>query len=221
MLESQIRILEMQIAMLQNQILAIKQRKKSKSKRSDKSRSRRTSKTPVVVSDVPQYVAPPPQPKPAPAPPQPKPPKPPKQPRQPAKKKEPVLREISFEEKKELSEEINRLSGEKLARVVQIIHESMPQLSNASGQEEIELDIDSLDLLTLNRLWKSVMGKKRRRPPGTNPTEAADRIATLERELAMMDGRVDKAKKAENMGFDHGTSTEDSDESASDDSESE
>ncbi|KNE57304.1 hypothetical protein AMAG_18035 [Allomyces macrogynus ATCC 38327] len=56
--------------------------------------------------------------------------------------------------KRELSERINDLSAEKLQQVLTIIQESMPSLSD--GQEEIELDISSLDHRTLYRLWQLV-----------------------------------------------------------------
>lgn len=122
----------------------------------------------------------------------------PKAPSQPKKKKKDEIREITFEEKKELSEAINTLAGDKLGRVVQIIHESMPQLQGESGQEEIELDIDSLDLVTLNKLWNFVKGSaNRRKPKGpleANQAAAAARIHELEMELARLEGRSDKTK---------------------------
>jgi len=39
---------------------------------------------------------------------------------------------ITFEQKKELSDSINKFEGEKLANVVQIIHNSMPHLRDVS-----------------------------------------------------------------------------------------
>ncbi|KAJ3366388.1 hypothetical protein GGF32_005390 [Allomyces javanicus] len=71
----------------------------------------------------------------------------------PAAPVEPVV-EITYEMKRELSERINDLSAEKLQQVLTIIQESMPSLSD--GQEEIELDISSLDHRTLYRLWQLV-----------------------------------------------------------------
>ena len=41
-----------------------------------------------------------------------------------------ALQEITFDQKRELSEKINTLSGEKLGAVVQIIHNSMPHLKD-------------------------------------------------------------------------------------------
>lgn len=214
----QIRMIEQQISFLQQQLLTMRQ---SKKRRKDKKRKPKTTKSRrgSKISGATDLSSPAhssgahSESKPTSG-----------RGRGAPKKKEPEIREITFDEKRQLSESINSLSGEKLARVVQIIHESMPQLGGASGQEEIELDIDSLDLVTLNRLWNFVKGKKRRaRKPETDPVAAASRINELERELARMDGRIDKTKKLEGIGGDNnGSSTEDSDdESGADDSDSE
>ncbi|KAI9271578.1 Bromodomain-containing protein [Phascolomyces articulosus] len=79
--------------------------------------------------------------------------------RRPARpKKEQPLPDFTFEQKKDLSERINNLTGDKLNTVVQIIQSSMPNL-DGQGQEEIVLDIDSLDRRTLYRLHEFVTGK--------------------------------------------------------------
>ena len=44
-------------------------------------------------------------------------------------------RVITFEQKRELSESINLLPGEKLAKVVEIIHASMPHLQDVSYEK--------------------------------------------------------------------------------------
>jgi hypothetical protein len=67
------------------------------------------------------------------------------------------ITEITMEQKKELSESINKLPPEKLGEVIQIIQESM---SLETGQEEIELDIDSFDPSTLYRLYRIVVENK-------------------------------------------------------------
>ena len=59
----------------------------------------------------------------------------------------------------------------------------MPQLKGENGQDEIELDIDSLDLVTLNRLWNFVKGKKKGRPPGPGQPSA--------RQIGSGDAQVD------------------------------
>ncbi|KAI7871314.1 Bromodomain-containing protein [Spinellus fusiger] len=75
--------------------------------------------------------------------------------RQSLKKEE--LPEFTFEQKKDLSERINNLSGDRLNTVVSIIQSSMPNL-DGQGQEEIVLDIDALDRKTLHRLHEFVTG---------------------------------------------------------------
>ena len=67
------------------------------------------------------------------------------------------VKQMSFEEKKQLSIDINQLSADKLGRVVEIIHASMPHLKDSAETDEIELDIDSLDAKTLNQLADYVM----------------------------------------------------------------
>eukprot|EP00698_Gefionella_okellyi_P021286 TRINITY_DN6861_c0_g1_i1.p1 TRINITY_DN6861_c0_g1~~TRINITY_DN6861_c0_g1_i1.p1 ORF type:complete len:800 (-),score=208.26 TRINITY_DN6861_c0_g1_i1:193-2592(-) len=64
-----------------------------------------------------------------------------------------LTKPMTFEEKRQLSLDINRLPQDKLPRVVQIITEAMPQAGN---QEEIEIDIDALDTRTLRQLERFV-----------------------------------------------------------------
>lgn len=66
--------------------------------------------------------------------------------------------EFTFDQKKDLSECINNLTGDRLNTVVTIIQSSMPNL-DGQGQEEIILDIDSLDRRTLHRLHEFVKGE--------------------------------------------------------------
>ncbi|KAI8974697.1 Bromodomain-containing protein [Pilobolus umbonatus] len=66
--------------------------------------------------------------------------------------------EFTFDQKKDLSECINNLTGDRLNTVVSIIQSSMPNL-DGQGQEEIILDIDSLDRRTLHRLHEFVKGE--------------------------------------------------------------
>lgn len=56
---------------------------------------------------------------------------------------------LTFGEKKALSDAINELDQNNLTRVVEIIQARMPL---GSSEEEIELDIDSMDSLTLRDL---------------------------------------------------------------------
>ncbi|KAJ3061150.1 hypothetical protein HDU98_002955, partial [Podochytrium sp. JEL0797] len=68
------------------------------------------------------------------------------------------VREITYLQKKELSEKIEILPPDKLEGVYQIIRSGMPSLdTQAAGQDEIELDIDSLDKVTLSQLYHFVI----------------------------------------------------------------
>ncbi|KAJ3106186.1 hypothetical protein HK100_003763 [Physocladia obscura] len=70
----------------------------------------------------------------------------------------PIVKEITYQQKKELSEKIEILSPDKLERVYQIIRSGIPSLdTQAAGQDEIELDIDSLDKVTLSKLYHFVI----------------------------------------------------------------
>ncbi|KAG7589949.1 Bromodomain-like superfamily [Arabidopsis suecica] len=63
-------------------------------------------------------------------------------------------RDLTFDEKRRLSEDLQDLPYDKLEAVVQIIKKSNPELSQQD--DEIELDIDSLDLETLWELYRFV-----------------------------------------------------------------
>ncbi|KAF8090424.1 hypothetical protein N665_0476s0004 [Sinapis alba] len=67
-------------------------------------------------------------------------------------------RDLTFEEKRRLSEDLQDLPFDKLEEVVEIIKKKNPEL--AQQDDEIELDIDSLDLETLWELYRFVTGYK-------------------------------------------------------------
>jgi len=60
---------------------------------------------------------------------------------------------LNMDQKREISDCINKLPAEKMCEVVQIIQESIPL---ETGQEEIELDIESFDNATLWKLYQFV-----------------------------------------------------------------
>ncbi|KAJ3253267.1 hypothetical protein HDU77_004667 [Chytriomyces hyalinus] len=72
---------------------------------------------------------------------------------------QPVIKEITYNQKKELSEKIEMLAPEKLERVFEIIRSGMPNIDSAAaeGQDEIELDIDALDKVILSKLYHFVV----------------------------------------------------------------
>ncbi|KDQ13577.1 hypothetical protein BOTBODRAFT_111322, partial [Botryobasidium botryosum FD-172 SS1] len=71
-------------------------------------------------------------------------------------------RELTFDEKKLLSDSIQALEGDKLERVIQIIHEGVPEIKD--NTEEIEVEIDMLAPSVLMKLWNFVI-KPRHSPP--------------------------------------------------------
>ncbi|KAK2845692.1 hypothetical protein Q7C36_010546 [Tachysurus vachellii] len=86
---------------------------------------------------------------------------------------------MSYDEKRQLSLDINRLPGEKLGRVVHIIQSREPSLRD-SNPDEIEIDFETLKpstLRELERYVKSCLQKKQRKPlqkagsaPGGGPS---------------------------------------------------
>ncbi|XP_074544031.1 bromodomain-containing protein 4-like isoform X2 [Halichoeres trimaculatus] len=72
---------------------------------------------------------------------------------------------MSYEEKRQLSLDINKLPGDKLGRVVHIIQTREPSLKN-SNPDEIEIDFETLKPSTLRELEKYVSSclKKKKKP---------------------------------------------------------
>jgi len=69
----------------------------------------------------------------------------------------PPPHEMTFEEKKDLGEKMNRLNPHQLAKVVHIIHNSKPDAANKSAEsDDIEIDMNDLDQATLHQLEKYV-----------------------------------------------------------------
>ncbi|KAJ3211677.1 hypothetical protein HDU67_004356 [Dinochytrium kinnereticum] len=86
---------------------------------------------------------------------------------------EDAVQEVTYDQKRELSEKINDLSPDKLETVYEIIRSGLPNLDTQSaGQEEIELDIDSLDKSTLYKLYKFVKNSTKKPPPKRQKTVA-------------------------------------------------
>ncbi|KAH0615463.1 hypothetical protein JD844_004740 [Phrynosoma platyrhinos] len=95
--------------------------------------------------------------------------------KQPQQKKAPVKKAnneeeeglpMTYDEKRQLSLDINRLPGEKLGRVVHIIQSREPSLRD-SNPDEIEIDFETLKPTTLRELEryvKSCLQKKQRKP---------------------------------------------------------
>jgi len=68
--------------------------------------------------------------------------------------KKPRVQSITYAQKKELSEMIGKLDEDNLNGVIEIIRSGIPDLKD--GQEEIELDIETIDPVTLRKLYRYV-----------------------------------------------------------------
>lgn len=79
-----------------------------------------------------------------------------------SKKQVPEDDTLSFDQKKDLSEAITKLDGQKLEKVIQIIHEGVPEIRDST--EEIELEIDLLPIHVLTKLYNFVL-RPLRQPP--------------------------------------------------------
>ncbi|XP_043543234.1 bromodomain-containing protein 3-like isoform X2 [Chiloscyllium plagiosum] len=78
---------------------------------------------------------------------------------------------MSYDEKRQLSLDINKLPGEKLGRVVHIIQSREPSLRD-SNPDEIEIDFETLKPTTLRELEryvKSCLQRKQRKSYNTSP----------------------------------------------------
>ncbi|KAG7469598.1 hypothetical protein MATL_G00130600 [Megalops atlanticus] len=112
---------------------------------------------------------------------------------------------MSYDEKRQLSLDINKLPGEKLGRVVHIIQSREPSLRD-SNPEEIAIDFETLKPSTLRELERYVMTclrKKPRKPyvvkkagSGKSREELAlEKKRELERRLQDVSGQLNSAKK--------------------------
>lgn len=70
---------------------------------------------------------------------------------------------MNYDEKRQLSLDINKLPGDKLGKVVHIIQLREPSLRN-SNPDEIEIDFETLKASTLRELEKYVATCLRKRP---------------------------------------------------------
>uniref|UniRef100_A0A673A9Q9 Bromodomain-containing protein 4-like n=1 Tax=Sphaeramia orbicularis TaxID=375764 RepID=A0A673A9Q9_9TELE len=80
---------------------------------------------------------------------------------------------MTYEEKRQLSLDINKLPGDKLGRVVHIIQSREPSLKN-SNPDEIEIDFETLKPSTLRELERYVSSclRKKKKIPVEKPVES-------------------------------------------------
>lgn len=98
---------------------------------------------------------------------------------------------INYDMKRELSEKIGTLPESKLATVINIIQESMPQLKQ-SGQDEIELEMDQLEPHTLRQLYAFVVLQRKDTGSIGSPTSELGAGATTP---GSQDGKKKKKSK--------------------------
>lgn len=128
------------------------------------------------------------------------------------------VKAMTYDEKRQLSLDINKLPGDKLGKVVHIIQSKEPSLKG-NNPDEIEIDFETLKPGTLRELEKYVNSCfKKKKPPPKKPKSAEDREAMqakkkeeLEKRLQDVSGKLQavapkKSKKSSRK--DGETSTE-------------
>ncbi|NXH39307.1 BRDT protein, partial [Dicaeum eximium] len=108
---------------------------------------------------------------------------------------------MNYEEKRQLSLDINKLPGDKLGKVVHIIQSREPALRN-SNPDEIEIDFETLNASTLRELEKYVATclRKKQRKQAKNPTKSKEELnferkQELEKRLLDVNGQLNPKKE--------------------------
>lgn len=101
-----------------------------------------------------------------------------------------LMADISFDEKRQLSEDVSTLSQDNMMRVLEIIQECMPNLNSNGDSDVIELDIEALDVRTLRALQQYIWecqnpGKKRKMTKSPSP---------IQQHVTQQDGQEKKTK---------------------------
>ncbi|KAG5719332.1 hypothetical protein E4T56_gene13287 [Termitomyces sp. T112] len=138
---------------------------------------------------------------------------------------------LTFEQKKDLSESIAKLDEQKLEKVIQIIHEGVPEIRDST--EEIELEIDLLPPSVLTKLYNFVI-RPLRAPPtkrvrtgkgtGTGGLKRksmdedveAEKIRLLEERMLLFDSKTNGGTALPPMQEASDSDSSDSDSSGSD-----
>nr|XP_033772224.1 bromodomain testis-specific protein isoform X2 [Geotrypetes seraphini] len=109
---------------------------------------------------------------------------------------------MSYDEKRQLSLDINKLPGDKLGRVVYIIQSREPALKD-SNPDEIEIDFETLKASTLRELERYVMASLRKRPKKSSSEKIfkskeelhSEKKQELEKRLQDVRGQLNSIKK--------------------------
>ena len=126
---------------------------------------------------------------------------------------------LTFEQKKDLSESISKLDGAKLEKVIQIIHEGVPEIRDVSimslhcccipriwisqsshllqSTEEIELEIDTLPAPVLIKLYNFVIRPTRTQSTKRNRTGKGTGTGGLKRKSMDEDVEAEKIRQLE------------------------
>lgn len=112
---------------------------------------------------------------------------------------EDVAKPMSYDEKRQLSLDINKLPGDKLGKVVHIIQSREPSLRD-SNPDEIEIDFETLKPSTLRELENYVASclrkKTHRKVSGKSKDEQiAEKKQELEKRLQDVSGQLGTTKK--------------------------
>ncbi|KAL9880263.1 homeotic protein female sterile-like isoform 4-T15 [Glossina fuscipes fuscipes] len=112
---------------------------------------------------------------------------------------EDMAKPMSYDEKRQLSLDINKLPGDKLGRVVHIIQNREPSLRD-SNPDEIEIDFETLKPSTLRELESYVASclrkKTHKKPSGKSKDEQmAEKKQELEKRLQDVSGVLGTSKK--------------------------
>ncbi|XP_053318931.1 bromodomain-containing protein 4 isoform X2 [Spea bombifrons] len=135
----------------------VEESRKSRAREPPAKKPKKSAQVPVgapsIKKEAPPPVSRPPRPAPPPAP------------CESSEEESQRCRPMSYEEKRQLSLDINKLPGEKLGRVVHIIQSREPSLKN-SNPDEIEIDFETLKPSTLRELERYVTSclRKKRKP---------------------------------------------------------
>lgn len=110
---------------------------------------------------------------------------------------------LSAEDKRILLSKIERLPEEKMAAIVDIVKDAIP-VDGSNTSDQVEIELDKLDTLTLRKLQKFVDGENRKRPATGNVGRPAGSVAKKPR------ANAPKAKAkvaAKTTSFSHPLST--------------
>ena len=120
---------------------------------------------------------------------------------------------LTFEQKKDLSETIGQLEGAKLEKVINIIHEGVPEIRDVSfmnpgavstslmhsfqSTEEIEIEIDTLPASVLTKLYNFVIRPTKQPAVKRNRTGKGTGTGGLKRKSMDEDVEAEKIRQLE------------------------